>query len=114
MNQMISLTMTTLIRVLRIDVTTRNGASLPQGSLVEVSHKNFQRLTIRSGPVSFTLPYSTAHKYLHNWNQLTEDDLYHPERLLNGTSITPTGETVEIDGTDKYGIPSIHKLLLRV
>jgi hypothetical protein len=106
--------MTTLIRVLRIDVTTRNGASLPQGSLVEVSHKNFQRLTIRSGPVSFTLPYSTAHKYLHNWNQLTEDDLYHPERLLNGTSITPTGETVEIDGTDKYGIPSIHKLLLRV
>ena len=98
---------------LKIDVKIRGGVVLAKGDPVTVSHHNFRKLSAVSAGSVFALLYSNAHEYLEGWRKLTEDDLYDADRLISGTSITPTGESVEVDGTDKYGIPSIHILLLR-
>ena len=86
---------------------------LPAGTPVECHHHHFNRMAITTPTGKrVTIQYANAFKYLSGFIEITDEIKLLP--LHKGLSKSPTGEEVKVDGYDKYGFPSYHRIILAV
>jgi hypothetical protein len=94
-------------------ITTPKGITIERGTPVICRHHAFNRLSFTTpDDITLSMGYRNAFMYLSGFVEINDAMLKEP--LHSGLSYSPTGEKVEIDGYDKYGFPSIHRLLLLV
>ena len=97
------------------EIPLKSGAVIPAGTPCQVRHHIYHKAVITTfDDRVFRMRYQTMHKYIKGFIPFDHDSLMDEELLECGNSFSPTGQTVEIDGYDQYGLPSIHMILLAI
>ena len=97
------------------DVPLKSGRVVSSGTPCTVEHHLWDRALITPlNEEPFTMKYVYLHRYVSGFLAFNHDSLRDEELLERGVSFTPKGLTVEIDGRDIYGFPSIHRILLAI